>query len=292
MNEVLDEKSLELVVSNEQLGSLTTNAEKIRDLVKARIAQYNADNYDASNIAQAKSDKALLNKAKKALNDKRKDLEKKFMQPFQGFKEVMNETVGLIDTAVKGIDSVVKAEDQKEKDQKREQIEHIAEEAGLEKVGVKLSLIFDEKWLNKTVSLKKVKEDIEAKVAEITNNLNTLKSFSEDFDTLATRYRENLDFNATIAFANELKAQRETKKPQPEAEQEKSNEQPSEPKEEQKPHVVDDAIDAFADALGQGIEIENEPSRATRMVEITSTEDDFAKVVSFMEDNGITFEIK
>lgn len=300
--QVLDEKSLQLQVKQEQLGRLQTNAEQIRDLVKARISDYSLDNYNESNIDKAKADKALLNKAKKALNDERIKLEKSFMQPFMGFKDVVNETVKLIDKAVKDIDTVVKASDEKAKTAKREQIAKIAEEAGLEKLGVKLDLVFNDKWLNKSTSLKKVREEIDARINGINSDLETLKTFSEDYDVLVVRYKERLDLNETVAYANQLKAQREASKAaedakaapapteteQPKAEApapEQQKEQPQQPTH----HVIDDADDAFAAALGQGVD---EPATHTTTFEITATEDDITKVVDFLEANNITFNIK
>lgn len=300
--QVLDEKSLQLQVKEEQLGSLLTNAEQIRDLVKARISDYSLDNYNESNIDKAKADKALLNKAKKALNDERIKLEKSFMQPFMGFKNVVNETVKLIDKAVKDIDTVVKASDEKAKQAKREQIAKVAEEAGLEEVGVKLDLIFNDKWLNKSTSLKKVHEDIDNRIKAIKSDLETLKTFSEDYDVLVVRYKEHLDLNETVAYANQLKAQREAKKAEelenmqgdkvnPEDVKLQNHYAPTEePKSEQPTHhTIDDADNAFAAALGQSFE---EPSKQTKVFEVTATEEDIAKVVDFLEENNITFEIK
>lgn len=290
--QVLDEKSLQLKVTNEQLGSLTTNAEKIRDLVKSRIGQYSVENYNIENVDKAKADKALLNKAKKALNDERIKLERSFMQPFMEFKDVVNETVKLIDTAVKDIDTVVKEADEKAKQAKREQIEHVAEEAGVEKLGIKLDLIFNEKWLNKSTSLKKVREEIDARLQQIKGDLETLKTFAEDYDVLVVRYKENLNINETVAYANQLKAQREAKK---KVEQEVAPtaqpkvEQPAEPQEEAPNHyVIDDADDAFAAALGQGVE----PTLTTHTLEITASEDDMAKVIDFLQKNDIEYSIR
>lgn len=290
--QVLDEKSLQLKVTNEQLGSLTTNAEKIRDLVKSRIGQYSVENYNIENVDKAKADKALLNKAKKALNDERIKLEKSFMQPFMEFKDVVNETVKLIDTAVKDIDTVVKEADEKAKQAKREQIEHVAEETGIEKLGIKLDLIFNEKWLNKSTSLKKVREEIDARLQQINGDLETLKTFAEDYDVLVVRYKENLNINETVAYANQLKAQREaTKKAEQEAAPtaQPKVEQSAEPQEEApKHHVIDDADDAFAAALGQGIE----PTLTTHTLEITASEDDMAKVIDFLQENDIEYSIR
>lgn len=44
--------------------------------------------YNDENIDQAKKDKAALNKAAKALNAKRLEIEKEFMKPFREFKEI------------------------------------------------------------------------------------------------------------------------------------------------------------------------------------------------------------
>lgn len=289
--QVLDEKSLQLQVKQEQLGSLLTNAEQIRDLVKARISDYSLDNYNENNIDKAKADKALLNKAKKALNDERIKLEKSFMQPFMGFKDVVSETVKLIDKAVKDIDTVVKASDEKAKTAKREQIAKIAEEAGLEELGVKLDLIFNDKWLNKSTSLKKVREEIDSRIKAINGDLETLKTFSEDYDVLVVRYKEHLDLNETVAYANQLKAQRETTKTKEETPVEQPKEETPPPTEEPKAthHTIDDADDAFAAALGQSFK---EPTTQTKVFEITATEDDMAKVIDFLEDNNIEFSIR
>lgn len=289
--QVLDEKSLQLQVKQEQLGSLLTNAEQIRDLVKARISDYSLDNYNEDNIDKAKADKALLNKAKKALNDERIKLEKSFMQPFMGFKDVVSETVKLIDKAVKDIDTVVKASNEKAKTAKREQIAKIAEEAGLEELGVKLDLIFNDKWLNKSTSLKKVREEIDSRIKAINGDLETLKTFSEDYDVLVVRYKEHLDLNETVAYANQLKAQRETTKTKEETPVEQPKEETPPPTEEPKAthHTIDDADDAFAAALGQSFK---EPTIQTKVFEITATEDDMAKVIDFLEDNNIEFSIR
>lgn len=289
--QVLDEKSLQLQVKQEQLGSLLTNAEQIRDLVKSRISDYSLDNYNEDNIDKAKADKALLNKAKKALNDERIKLEKSFMQPFMGFKDVVSETVKLIDKAVKDIDTVVKASDEKAKTAKREQIAKIAEEAGLEELGVKLDLIFNDKWLNKSTSLKKVREEIDSRIKAINGDLETLKTFSEDYDVLVVRYKEHLDLNETVAYANQLKAQRETTKTKEETPVEQPKEETPPPTEEPKAthHTIDDADDAFAAALGQSFK---EPTTQTKVFEITATEDDMAKVIDFLEDNNIEFSIR
>lgn len=53
----IQESDLELVVSEKTLGSLTTNAKQIRDMVKAALPMYDISNYNDENIDQAKKER-------------------------------------------------------------------------------------------------------------------------------------------------------------------------------------------------------------------------------------------
>lgn len=56
----IKESDLELVVSEKTLGSLTTNAIQIRDMVKSTLPMYDISNYNDDNIDQAKRVKPSL----------------------------------------------------------------------------------------------------------------------------------------------------------------------------------------------------------------------------------------
>lgn len=59
----------------------------------------------------------------------------------------------------------------------------------VETIGIKLDLIFDAKWLNKTTSMNSIEKAITEKVDNIKKDLETLKLFAEDYDALAARYK-------------------------------------------------------------------------------------------------------
>lgn len=297
----LQASQLELVVSEKTIGSLTTNAKQIRDLVVATLPRYDIANYSTDDIPKAKADKALLNKAAKTLNDKRIEFEREFMAPFGEFKEVVTETVKAIKEAVGKIDTVIKEDEDRAKSEKREAIEHLAEECGLEEVGIHLNQIFNEKWLNKSTSLKSIEKDMRERIATITSDLETLKSFAEDYDVLVVRYKENLNLQETVRYANQLKEQREAAK---KVEEEKTVQQPeqptpepvSEPKpEESSHHDIDDfeadAADAFADILGQSA---GTPKSVTypRYYEIYAKDEQFKALEAWLTEQGLTFKIQ
>ena len=292
---MLAETDLQLVVRAKTLGSLTTNAEKIRDMVKAALPQYSIENYSSSDVAKAKEDKTKLNKAAKALNDERIKIEKEWMKPFGEFKDVVTETVGLIKNCVASIDTIIKEDDERTKNAKREQVERLAETCGLEVVGIKLENIWNEKWLNKTTSLKSIEKEITEKVNSIKNDLETLKTFAEDYDTLVTYYKENLNLSETVAYANRLI---EARKAKAEVRHEAPVEVPAvEQKEEKNPQQNSnkadtsllDAEDAFVAAMG--MEIAPAPSVMELQYKVKVTQSQKDELEKYMAQLGISFNI-
>lgn len=307
--EELQASQLELVVSEKTIGSLTTNARQIRELVEASLPKYDIANYSTDDVAKAKADKALLNKAAKTLNDKRIEFEREFMSPFGEFKQVVSETVTLIKEAVGKIDTVIKADEERSKAEKKAAVEALAESLGWGDVGVPLEKIWSDKWLNKSTSMKSIETEIKGRMESIAADIETLKSFAEDFDALVVRYRENLNLQETVRYANQLKEQREAvakeQKENVEAEKAETN-APAETKEEapetkEAPassgtHGLDsadrDAADAFADVLGQSVEApKNEVPSITRRYEVLATKEQIDSLEAYLASHGLDFKV-
>lgn len=306
----LQAEQLELVVSEKTIGSLTTNAKEIRELVKSALPKYDISNYSTDDVAKAKADKALLNKAQKTLNDKRIAFEKEFMAPFGEFKEVVTETCNLIKEAVKKIDSVIKEDEERSKTEKRNSILALPEIQEFEALGLSIQTIWNDKWLNKTTSLKSISTEIAEKTKAVKTDLETLKSFAEDYDVLVVRYKESLNLNDTVAYANQLKAQREATKAAEAAKEETSANTPSEetseaPAGQQEAQTESpapsnndaeaDAMDAFAAAMGVEVEApvqEQKPVIITRTYVIEARDFELHDLEDYLVCNGITFTVK
>ena len=310
----LKAEQLELVVSEKTIGSLTTNAKQIRDLVQSALPKYDISNYSTDDVAKAKADKAVLNKAAKTLNDKRIAFEKEFMAPFGEFKEVVTETVKLIKDAVVKIDSVIKEDEERSKQEKKASINALPEKEAFEALGLSLDIIFDQKWLNKSTSLKSIATQIAERTERIKTDLETLKSFAEDYDVLVVRYKESLNLNDTVAYANQLKAQREATKAAeaekqeapantpseqaseaPEAQQEASQSPAESPASQHTDADTEaDAADAFAAALG----IETtapEPKKPVvypKTYEVNATDEQFKAIEEYFDKLGVNYEIQ
>jgi len=199
------EAVFDLVIQEFNLGTLTTNAEAIREAVKAKLEGYKVENYSGDKIADAKRDKAELNAAAKRLNDSRLEYERTWMKPFEAFKSVVNETVALIKTASTKIDQVVKDVEQGEKDEKRRRIEQFWDKQAC--TLFQLSQIFDERWTNKTTKLSDAYEAITERIKKVEGDLGILDKIGEP--EAKAYYLNCLDLNRAIAEADHIKANRE-----------------------------------------------------------------------------------
>jgi hypothetical protein len=206
----IQEKDLELIVSEKTLGHLTTNARQIKSMVEQALPRYDIVNYNESNIDLAKKDKSILNNAAKVLNAKRLEIEKEWMKPFGEFKDVVSDTVKLISECSAKIDTVVQRSDEKERQEKRETIRRYWESEQFNLVT--FEKIFDSKWLNKTEKMKNICGEIDAKIVKINDDITTLEAIGEDVELLKSLYLDTLNINNAIQYANTLKQNKERAK--------------------------------------------------------------------------------
>lgn len=221
MNEI-SENELQLIITKKELGSLTTNAKAIKEKVKEILPNYSSEFYDENNIDKAKSDKAMLNKTSKLLNEERIRIEKEFMKPFEEFKSEVSETCNLIKQASAEIDVIVKDVENKAKEQRKNKISQIFDENVNElKDVLTLEKIFDEKWLNKG-SFKedgsfKLEEELINKINTIRNDLITIGELNSKYEIeLKNDYLNHFQLGEVIRKNNELIQREEILKKQQE----------------------------------------------------------------------------
>lgn len=218
----IGENELQLIITKKELGSLTTNAKAIKEKVKEMLPNYSSEFYDENNIDKAKSDKAMLNKTSKLLNEERIRIEKEFMKPFEEFKSEVSETCNLIKQASSEIDIIVKAVENKAKEQRKNKISQIFDENVNElKDVLTLEKIFDDKWLNKG-SFKedgsfKLEEELINKINTIRNDLITIGELNSKYEIeLKNDYLKHFQLGEVIRKNNELIQREELLKKQQE----------------------------------------------------------------------------
>lgn len=176
----------------------------LKTAIESEIDAYNPDNF--SDVDKAKKARADLNASAKKINDLRLSYEKNYMQAFDNFKSLANETKKIIETAAAKLDKIVKAAEEKEKETKRAEIVAYWNETKFDLIPIEK--IFVSKWLNKTAKLFEIKKEIDAIQEKIYADLKTLEAFP-DCETAKAFYLETLDIGGAIAKAKELQAAKE-----------------------------------------------------------------------------------
>ena len=190
------------------------NYEELKAEITEKAKIYETMVYTDDQIKLAKSDKAKLNHLKKALNDERIAREREYMKPFNEFKTQINEIISIIDKPVSIIDKQVKEYDQIKKQEKAKKCLELFEELNQDYNWLDYNKISNPKWTNATFTLNKVQEEIEEKLKQIENDLNTLSSLEAFSFEAIEEYKISLDVGKAIAEGQRLVAIQKRKEEQ------------------------------------------------------------------------------
>lgn len=179
------------------------NFDELKKEIMEKAELYKNMVYTDDTIKEAKADKATLNKFIKVLEDKRKDVKKECLQPYEEFEKQIKELVAIVDEPVKLIDQQVKNYEEKKKADKLEKIKEFWESVEHPE-WLTCSKIFDQKWLNATTSMKKIQEAITERLKQICSDMDTLNSLPEFAFEAVEEYKQSLDVNKAIAEGQRL----------------------------------------------------------------------------------------
>ena len=209
------------------------NFEELKNEITDKAELYKNMVYTDDTIKEAKADKATLNKFIKVLEDKRKDVKKECLQPYEEFEKQIKELVAIVDEPVKLIDSQVKEFEEKKKAEKLDKIKEFWETT-THPDWLTCKMIFDQKWLNATTSMKKIHEAITERLERVALDLNTLESLPEFAFEAVETYKNTLDVNKAIAEGQRLADIQKRKQEAEAAEAEKQQAAQPEPQPEAK----------------------------------------------------------
>lgn len=277
---------------------ISFNYEELKAELTEKVAFYETLVYTDDQVKDAKADRATLNKLKKTLNDERIRREKEYMQPFNEFKAQVNEIIGIIDKPIAVIDKQVKEFENQKKANKQNAIEELFAGMGFQSF-VTLEKIWDPKWLNVSVSMKSIEEQMRSRMYQIGDDVLTLHNLPE-FGFEATEvYKQTLDINKAIKEAQRMaeitkakaeaearrKAEEETRKAAEEARR-KAEERAAE---EQRAAMAK-AMTPPEDAQPAPVEeSQPEPQKMVVKFEVELTTEDATALREFFQSRNITF---
>lgn len=202
---------LSLVIENphegEFLKHIDWNKEEFMELVASITEQYEGLTYTEDQMKSAKADRARLNAMKKAISDRRIQVKKAVMEPYTKFEAEVSEVTALIDKPIAMIDGQIKEYEDRTKEEKKAALKKHFEEIASDLEGIlTFDRVFDQRYLNVSVSLNKAKADIQEKVDRVHTDLRSLEGFCEEkYLTIAKdAYIRTLNVSDALAEARRL----------------------------------------------------------------------------------------
>lgn len=189
-----------------QNGKVYTNASDLLPAIQEGLKAYDYV-VDENNYKQAKTDRASLNNLVKVVSDKRKQVENDvFAQWLQDKKDIMAVEKTIKATSDKLGDGINQV-DKEEKELKRNQIKELWESMTNNKYP--FELVFEERYLNKSVKPKEIEESLNNKFLKAEEQLSFIEaSLPEDelqAEQVIQLFCKTLDLSKATERINEIK---------------------------------------------------------------------------------------
>ena len=202
---------MELKIYNPQvdgfLKSIDWNFDELKEEITKKSSDYLNLVYSSDQIKDAKQDRANLRKLVTALENKRKEIKKEIMVPYDDFAEKEKELVGIINEAITNIDTQVKGYEEGLRSEKLAKVKEIYKECigDLDRT-VPFEKIFKDSWLNVSTTLKSIKEEIITIRKKIDGDLKIINTENSPYVyEMKEEYLKDFDLMAAMAKKQQLK---------------------------------------------------------------------------------------
>lgn len=268
------------------------NNEELKVAIAEKMKEYKGLVFTEETISEGKKDRANLNKLRGAIDDERKRVKKLCMEPCNRFEKEVKEVLALVDEQISAIDIQIKEVEQIKREEKRKAVQELFESIGFQKF-VTLEMIWDEKWLNASVALSKVENQMKETMYRIGEEVGTISRLPEfSFEAMEV-YKKTLDLTQAIKKGQELadiqKRKEEALARQKAEEERRKAEEAAAGKESENPEDVADTQDAPKEA---------EENDYTRVVSepviridfrVWGTEEQILALRDYMKRNNLKF---
>lgn len=147
-------------------GVIRWNFEELKAQLQEEMSTYETTVYTEENIMEAKSDLAMLRKFRKSVEDRRKEIKNKCLEPYALVESQAKELTSLIDKPIALISEKVTEYDEKQREERKKRIlEYMNEKFSRLPNAISYRLKFkcyDQKWENASTAVKDWKTAIDA----------------------------------------------------------------------------------------------------------------------------------
>ena len=240
---------------------------------------------------------ADLRKLKKDIKDKRIEIKKSFMHPYDEFETQVKELDKLIDEPIAFINEQVEEFERKRVEERKKLISEIYTGIIAEHETVRdylpLQRIYDSKWENATTTKKAIKETITGYVEHVEKDLATIRAMESEFeDKGLAKYKTTLELSDAIEIMNQYQKQKEEILKRQKEEEERKRAEAEQKKKITEPEApVAPAVPAEPVTQEKAKEEFVEPKSRTGAIRYEVIADPFqiAQLESAMREYGIEF---
>ncbi len=286
---------MELVVETD-LSVLPQKIEWNFDDLKAQISPkldyYNNLVVTEDGIKAAKSDKAKLNQLVKAIEDKRKEIKRTCLAPYEAFEVQCKELVGMIQAPIAAIDTQIKVFDDARKQDKYNQLRQAFDDYVTEqelREFIRFDEILNPKWANVSQKTENLKLEITDHVDRIKAALNAIRTQYADkpyLSAIISEYQKRYNLTSAMQYAETLRQREESerkRKEQQENERRKQETAQPEPKSEPVPEQV--AVTAPRET------VTTPPQIGSAAFLATCTREQMIALRDYMKSAGIAYRV-
>ena len=197
-----------IIMFNPHPGSVDENINQVHEQVRSWLASFPTDlsNCTESDIASMKSNCASLRSGKKTIEEERKRIKKEYLKPLDEFEAKVKPITVEIDKAIDMYKSKLDEYEVIRCDTKRKEITEWWNAHRNQMMKPDISLVWDDRYLNKTGIGESWQKDLQSKIEKIDADLSVIGSMNSNMDQLnfvSARYSEHLDLSRAISEWNE-----------------------------------------------------------------------------------------
>lgn len=199
------------VIIDQQPGEIRFNYEDIERMLQERLKIYENAIITEDGKTVAKKEVAALRKLKKEMDDRRKMVKKEWNVPLVEFEDKVRTLLSMVDVPINQIESQVKAFEEEQKKQKQEKVKALYEELiGDIREYLPFAKVYVPSWSNITTSMKKVREELLAKIDAVQKDLFTIQSMQSDAVSKALElYKNSLNVTEAVQYINQFEQQKQ-----------------------------------------------------------------------------------
>ncbi len=190
-------------------STISTNFAEIKAQLAEQMNQYEGIIFTEESKSDAKKTIAELRKTRKDIDDRRKEVKKQWMAPYDAFEAEVKQLLVLVDKPINYINGQVEAFEQKRLEEREAEIRSIyEEEIGDMTDFLALHRIRGEKWNNASMNLKAIRREMQEAISAARAGKMAIEAMDSDAVPDALRkFQTTMNLADALAYINQYEAQ-------------------------------------------------------------------------------------